>query len=144
MLVCMALDTAVALRDHYPIINEACERLSAREGRLHFAPDIYATLLRGGAKGFVLLRAGEAVGFFMVQGTADSEDRPALQLWIGYARPGTGDDVFETGMNVCESIAVAEGRVTFVFGTHRRGWLKRAPHYGFELKEYLFEKRVSA
>ena len=143
MLTCMALDTADALRAHYPIINEACERLSAREGRLHFAPDIYATLLRGAAKGFVLLRDGSDVGFFMVQGTADSEDRPALQLWIGYARPGTGDDVFGAGMEVCESIAAAEGRSTFVFGTHRRGWLKRASRYGFELKEYLFEKRVS-
>ena len=144
MLACMALDTAVALRDHYPIINEACERLSAREGRLHFAPDIYATLLRGGAKGFVLSRAGEAVGFFMVQGTADSEDRPALQLWIGYARPGTGDDVFKAGLDKCEAIAAAEGRVTLVLGTHRRGWLKHAPRFGLVLKEYLFEKRVSA
>lgn len=144
MLTCLPLDSADLLRAHYPIINEACERLTAREGRLHFAPDTYALILRGGAKAFVLLREEMPVGFFMVQGTADSEDRPALQLWIGYARPGTGDDVFQAGLDKCEAIAVAEGRATLVLGTHRRGWLKHAPRFGLVLKEYLFEKRVNA
>ena len=144
MLICVPLDSPEVLRLHYPILQEACERLTAREGRLHFAPDIYATLLRGAAKGFVLLRNELPVGFFTVQGTADSEDRPALQLWIGYARPGAGDDVFKAGLDKCEAIAAAEGRVTLVLGTHRRGWLKHAPRFGLVLKEYLFEKRVNA
>lgn len=142
MYQCVPVDRAELLRQHYPLIEEACARFSAREEREHFAPDVYATLLRGEAKAVLVCKGGEAVGFFAVQATRDSRDRPALQLWIGYARPGSAG-AFEHGLRECELLALEEGRATLVFGTQRRGWTRHAPRFGFELAELTFEKQVN-
>lgn len=142
MYECVAIGSAPMLRAYYPIIEEACERLSARERRDHFAPDVYRALMAGEGRGYVVLRDGEAVGFFAVQPTEDAECRPALQLWLGYARPGEAG-AFAAGLRECELVALDEGRSTLVLGTCRRGWLKRAPEFGFELREFLFEKQVT-
>lgn len=142
MYECAAITSPQALRAYYPIIEEACERLSAREGRDHFAPDVYRALMAGEGRGYVVLRDGEAVGFFAVQPTGDADGRPALQLWLGYARPGEYG-AFAAGLRECELVALDEGRSTLVLGTCRRGWLKHAPEFGFRLREFIFEKQVS-
>lgn len=141
MYECVPLRDQDSLREFYPLIEEACERLSSREGRDHFAPEVYASLRDGLGVGFVVLGDDGPCGFFAVQRTADSEDRPALQLWLGYARPGA-HGAFECGLKECELIAMEEGRKTLVLGTRRRGWVKHAPRFGFELRELVFEKAV--
>ncbi len=141
MYECRAIDSPEALRQHYPLIEEACMRLRLREGRDHFAPEVYRALMAGEGRGHVVLRDGVEVGFFAVQPTQDAEGRAALQLWLGYARPGEAG-AFETGLRECEAIARDQGRATLVLATGRRGWLRHAPQFGFELREFIFEKQV--
>lgn len=142
MFECLAVTSAEMLRAAYPLLDEACQRLTEREGRPHFAPDVYAELLAGKGKAFVVRSFDAPVGVFVVQPTADSNGAPALQLWIGYAVPGASG-AFEFGLRECERMAAAEGRQTLVFGSCRRGWLRHAPRAGFELREFIFEKRVT-
>lgn len=139
---CVEIRDVAMLREFYWLIEDACERLTEREGRPHFAPEVYRALHAGEAKGFLILDAAQAVGFFAVQPTTDSTERPALHVWIGYARPGH-PGVFAFGLRECELLASEQGRASLVLSSCRRGWLRHGPQYGFELTEFVFERRVS-
>src|SRR5690606_36272970 len=77
------------LRDHYWLLEEACERLNAREPRSHFAPDLYADILEGRARAVLGFVKDQPIGFFVTRPGHDSEGRPALLVWVAYTRPGT-------------------------------------------------------
>lgn len=144
MLRCIPLDTPGALRRHFALLDEACVRLSAREERDHFAPDVYTVLLRGEARAFLICRDEQDVGLFTVLGGAACNGEPALHVWHAYVRPGAGDDVLPFGLRECERVAREEGFRTLVMSTQRRGWLRKAPELGFELREFRFERQVDA
>lgn len=139
---CVEIRDPATLRANYWLLEEACERLTEREGREHFAPEVYRALVAGEARCFLILDSGAAVGFFAVQPTTDSTERPALHVWIGYARPGH-PGVFAFGLRECELLAFEQGRASLVLSSCRRGWLRYGPQYGFELREFVFERRVS-
>lgn len=125
------------LREHYWLLEEACERLTAREGRLHFAPDIYASLVRGDALMTVLVEAHAPVALFTTKVNGD-----ALHVWHAYVRPGIPPAALRMGLNECEIQAGEQGCVRLTFGTQRRGWLRLAPALGYELAEFKFTKEI--
>lgn len=131
------ITSADALREHYWLLEEACERLTAREGRLHFAPDIYADLMRGDAQMTVLIEDRELVGLFTTLRNGD-----ALHVWHAYVRPGAGREALRCGLAECEIQAGEQGCSRLTFGTQRRGWLRLAPMLGYELAEFKFTKEV--
>lgn len=144
MLHCLPLDTPGALRAHYALLAEACERLAAREQRPHFAPDLYAALLRGDAKAYLICRDEQPVGLFTVTGGLAAGGEPSLHVWHAYVRPEAGAEVLPFGLRVCEGVAREAGFRTLTMGTQRRGWLRKAPELGFALSEFRFEKQVDA
>lgn len=129
--------SAEALREHYWLLEEACERLTAREGRLHFAPDVYLSLMRGDARMTVLVKGNEAVALFT---TLVVED--ALHIWHAYVRPDAGPKALRYGLEECELQAGEQACKRLTFGTQRRGWLRLAPTLGYELAEFKFTKEV--
>ncbi|KII34850.1 hypothetical protein NL64_06190 [Pseudomonas fluorescens] len=129
--------SAEALREHYWLLEEACERLTAREGRLHFAPDIYGTLMRGDAQMTVMVEDQQLVGLFTTKVNGD-----ALHVWHAYVRPGAARDTLQRGLAECELQAGERGCTRLTFGTQRRGWLRLAPMLGYELAEFKFTKEV--
>lgn len=76
---CALIDTAQALREHYWLLDEACERLTQREGRLHFAPDVYGALMRGDAQ-MLLVLDPEPVGMVVVYPSETPAKEPALHV----------------------------------------------------------------
>lgn len=141
---CRPIATAADLRAFYWLLEEACQRLSARENRDHFAPDVYAALLRGEATAVVVQDGALPLGLYVVCQDDDPDGRPALYVWIGYVRPGGAPEVVETGLAGCEAMAREQGFGSLVFGTQRRGWLRHAQRLGFELVEYRYVKQVQA
>lgn len=141
---CLPIEHVAQARAFYWLIEEACERLNAREHREHFAPDVYAALLRGEAKAVVVMDGEQPVGLYVACRDCEHNARPAMLIWLGYVRPGAPHGVAKAGLAHCEQLAAAEGLDTVVFGTQRRGWLRHARQLGFELVEYRYEKRVQA
>lgn len=144
MLLCMPLDTPLALRRDYSLLEEACARLNAREDREHFAPDVYGQLMRGEARAFVVREDEQAVGLFTVSAGSNAAGYPALHVVLAYTRPGTSEQVLLLGLQECERLAREERLSTLVMGSQRRGWIRRGPQLGFVLSEFKFEKQVSA
>lgn len=138
---CRTITSAEALRDYYWLLEEACERLTAREGRLHFAPDVYAALMRGDARMTLVLEGDEPAGLFTTY-QAETLDAKALHVWHAYVRPGANPQTLRVGLAECELQAAEQGRESLVFGTLRRGWLRLAPTLGYELAEFKFKKEV--
>lgn len=134
---CVKITSAADLREHYWLLEEACERLTAREGRLHFAPDVYAALMRGDAQLTLVLDDGEAVGLFTTKRNGE-----ALHVWHAYVRPGADSETLKIGLSECELQAEEQGCARLSFGSRRRGWLRIAPTLGYELAEFKFTKEV--
>lgn len=140
-MLCTKITAAADLREHYWLLEEACERLTAREGRLHFAPDVYAALMRGEAQLTLVVDGGEPVGLFTTY-PVTTLDAKALHVWHAYVRPGCGAEALRAGLTECELQAAEQGRDQLVFGTQRRGWLRLAPELGYELAGFKFTKEV--
>jgi|GEM_PF-3611126 len=129
--------SAEALREHYWLLEEACERLTAREGRLHFAPDVYLELMRGGAQMTTINEGDAVVGLFTTKVVDD-----ALHVWHAYLRPGTDPKALRFGLEECEIQCHERDCKRLTFGTQRRGWLRLAPTLGYELAEFKFTKEI--
>lgn len=129
--------SADALREHYWLLEEACERMTAREGRLHFAPDIYGSLMRGDARLTLIFEADEPVGLITTMVNGD-----ALHIWHAYVRPGASSQVLRFGLEECEIQVHEHDCKRLTFGTLRRGWIRLAPTLGYELTEFKFTKEV--
>lgn len=138
---CLRVETGDQLRDHYWLLEEACERLTARENRLHFAPDIYAAVMRGDAQMTVVVDEAP-VGLMVTQPDRTPDNHAALRVWIAYAVPGAGSEALPTGMHEAELMAVEQGFGHMIFGTQRCGWLRRAKELGYELSEYTFTREI--
>lgn len=138
---CTEILDEATLRNAYPLIEEAAARLNGRESRGHFAPDIYHALLVGRARGFIVKSHGEPLGFFAVEPCADCSGNKALNVWVAYARPGHCG-VVARGLDECRVLAAEAGVKRLVFRTQRRGWMKRAPEFGFQLQDFVFESEV--
>lgn len=139
---CVLIDTARALREHYWLLDEACERLTQREGRLHFAPDVYGALMRGEAQ-MLLVVDREPVGMVVVYSSETPAKEPALHVWLAYARPGASSEVVATGLRECELRAAEQGKTHLMFATQRRGWFRAAAKLGYELAEMTYTKKVT-
>lgn len=142
-LLVYPIESVAMLRAVYPMLEEACQRISAREGREHFAPDVYARLVRGDARMTVIERSGEPVGLFVTAKGLDHNDLPTvLHIELAYVLPGQPDDVMWAGIAECQDQARDDKRTQLTFGTQRRGWMRLAPRYGYELKELIFSMQV--
>lgn len=139
---CVLIDTAQALREHYWLLAEACERLTQREGRLHFAPDVYGALMRGEAQ-MLLVEDSEPVGMVVAYPSETPAKEPALHVWLAYARPGSPAEVVAAGLRECETRAAEQGKSHLMFATQRRGWFRAAAKLGYELAELTYTKQVS-
>jgi hypothetical protein len=139
---CAKITSAQDLREHYWLLEEACERLTAREGRLHFAPDVYAALMRGDALMTLVIDAGEAAGLFTTYKRSATPDDGSLHVWHAYVRPGAHRQTLQIGLDECELQAQEQGCNSLVFSTQRPGWLRLAPELGYELVSYKFRKEV--
>lgn len=64
----------------------------------------------------------------------------SLLIWLAYAHQPLAT---EATMPYLEAIAKNRGFQHLVFHTTRKGWLKRGPEIGFELREYIYAKRIS-
>ena len=143
MTVFQRVEQVQDLRDHYSLIEQACERLNARAQRAFFAPDVYADLLEGRARAVLAFQGQRAVGFFATRPGTDSEGRPTLLVWLAYVVPGTPGDVLLAGMHLVEHIAKEDCLGSVVFATQRKGWLRAAAKLGYRLTEYRFEKVIA-
>lgn len=139
---CILVDSAHALREHYWLLDEACERLTQREGRLHFAPDVYASLMRGDAQMLVVMDTAP-VGLVVIYPSQTPAKEPALHVWLAYARPGSSPEVVAAGLRECELRAAEQGKSHLMFATQRRGWFRAAAKLGYELAELTYTKKVS-
>lgn len=139
---CIPVETAQALRDNYWLLDEACQRLTQREGRLHFAPDVYGTLMRGEAQ-MLLVMDQEPVGLVVIYPSETPAKEPALHVWLAYARPGSSPDIVAIGLRECELRAAEQGKTHLMFATQRRGWFRAAKKLGYELAELTYTKQVS-
>lgn len=133
----------VELRGHYKLLEEACERISARQNAGAFAPDVYSALLQGKAELVVGFRNGEVKGFFTCYVVEHPCSAPHLHVWHGYIRPGDPADGLVAAFVKLEEVAKEKGCVQLVFGTQRKGWERVARRVGMTLRDYTFSKEFS-
>ncbi len=130
------------LKKYYPILEEACSRITRRQSAEAFAPDVYAALLNGKAELVVGFRDGELKGFF----TCYVIERPcgsrSLHIWHGYIRPGDPPNGLIAAFYELENVARQKGCTELVFGTQRKGWSKVAARVGMKLRDYTFQKDI--
>lgn len=139
---CERIETIGQLRESYWLIEQACSRVTEREERVHFAPDLYAAVARGEAQ-MLLVVDQSPVGFLITFQGKTPAGEPALHVWMAYAVPGTGQDAIAFGMQEVDLMAAELGLRHVVFSTQRRGWLRRAQATGYQLAEFVFTKEVS-
>ncbi|MFV1943484.1 hypothetical protein VPH49_21970 [Pseudomonas luteola] len=143
MLTTQIVSSMSELKRVYWLLDEACQRITQREGREVFAPDVYALLARGDARMTVVYRYEEPVGMFVSTRELSDDNLPTvLHLYLGYVIPGQPDDVMWAGIAASQDQAREEKRTLITFGTQRRGWMRLAPRYGYELKELVFSMGV--
>jgi len=130
------------LQQYYPLLEEACARLTARQDIRAFAPDVYAALLQGKAELIVGFRDGQLKGFFTCYPVEHPCSRPHLHVWHGYIRPGDPPDGLVAAFKEIEAVARAKGCVQIVFGTQRKGWAKVASRVDMTLRDYTFSKEL--
>ena len=139
---CERVDTIGQLRESYWLLEQACERLNEREERRHFAPDLYAALLRGEAS-MILVVDHAPVGCFVTFPSKTPGGEPALHVWIAYATPDAPADAILVGAREAELMAAEQGLGSMVFSTQRVGWTRRAAALGYKLSEFVYTKEVS-
>jgi hypothetical protein len=79
------------------------------------------------------------VGFCVVRGNMTDEGK-VLHIWVLYHEGEV--DPMEAHSEFFDDMArsIGAGRITFT--SNRVGWLRKAPKYGFKLKELLFQREV--
>ncbi len=130
------------LQDYYPLVEEACRRISRQQGFTAFAPDVYAALLQGKAELHVGFRDGQVKGFFTCYVIEHPCSPPHLHVWHGYIRPGDPADGIVAAFEEIERVAQAKGCSQIVFSTRRRGWARAAAKLGLILRDYTFFRPV--
>lgn len=130
------------LQDYYPLVEEACRRISRQQGFPAFAPDVYAALLQNKAELHVGFRDGEAKGFFTCYVIEPPCSPPHLHVWHGYIRPGDPPDGIVAAFVQIEQVARDNGCSQIVFSTRRRGWARAAAKLGLILRDYTFFRPV--
>lgn len=130
------------LQDYYPLVEEACRRISRQQDIVAFAPDVYAALLQGKAELYVGFRDGEAKGFFTCYTVEPPCSPPHLHVWHGYIRPGDPADGIVAAFEEIGRVAQAKGCSQIVFSTRRKGWARAATRLGLILRDYTFFRPV--
>lgn len=134
--------THLGLQGYYGLIEEACARITARQGFRAFAPDVYAALLQGKAELIVGFRDGVVKGFFTCYVVEHPCSPPHLHVWHGYIRPGDPADGLIAAFAELSKVALEKGCSQLVFGTRRKGWERAAKRVGMSLRDYTFSKQI--
>lgn len=143
MLVCEPVKSEPELRHVYPLLEDACRRIADREGVEFFVPAVYAEIVSGRSRMFVLWDGPEEVGCFVCHVEQDPRaGTPKLIVSLAYAVPGQADDALLVGMARCEEHAADLGCLHVRFYARREGWAKSAATAGFKPTEHVYEKRI--
>ncbi|HCO58901.1 MAG TPA: hypothetical protein DIT58_01810 [Porticoccaceae bacterium] len=73
---------------------------------------------------------------YLVIKMTESNGEKSLYIWHAEGIGWIG------AMEVIEQIAKAAGAVSIKFGTNRRGWERRAAHYGFSPEKVIYSREV--
>lgn len=130
-------------REAYPMLEKACARITQREDRALFAPDVYSALMHGSARMTMILDGEEPVGLFVTTDGVATNGDVSCHVWVAYAVPGAPTAVLPDGLQEVERQAQEQRRGQITFGTRRPGWLRLAQHLGYTMTEWRFEKQVN-
>jgi len=131
----MVLEDEVSMA--FPMIVDGLREVIRRDASPDWNEyDVYHELKLKSAQLFIGYADGEYQGFMVM-----TEGHDQMFIWIIYTTPNKLD-MFDDHMETVCNYARGEDKKYLKFGTTRKGWLKVAPKYGFELDEYRFRRTL--
>lgn len=122
------------VKNHWGNIRPVLDRLYRMGSDGWIPEDVYAFLIGGHATLYV--NDGEWRGFLIMQLLPNYAGK-RLHIWIAY---GFGD--MEPYMDEVKSIAKQAGADRITFESARKGWGRRAEHFGFRPARTIYEMEV--
>ena len=124
----------------WPFVRKGLEIVKAKTNAEWIPEDVYVHIRSGSASLFVATRWKRPVGFVIVTMTVNpfTGDKTAI-LWVCYTNErGVVDELLPQ----VEAMAWDAGCAVVSFQSPRRAWKRRLAGQGYELREYVFEKRL--
>lgn len=121
------------IRNWWATIKPGLEEIKLKSPEPWIVEDVYVDLFNQKSMLWVALEDRHFVGFFVLQPLGHE-----LHIWAAWSLENDYQ-VVEKGLQFIKNMARTSNAKYLTFSSHRRGWDRRASHYGFRPRKWICE-----